>query len=228
MPHVFINHDTNLLDVTLAPATTAAKAALTDDSSAAKQAKAATDAHGAQAPPSETLHTTTEHPFLTTDRGFVNAQDLQVGERVQQLDGSYGVVLAVVVTPGAAVRYNLTVQDLHTYAVGADRWVVHNCNLTPFLHTPHFDTDFASRAAGLSRNIINKILDEGIDLYDQGGLNNALGGNYGKALKVGGKWYTIWYDMTERELRSFPNEQTGSYAPYVANAGSRWLVSNTH
>lgn len=31
------------------------------------------------------------------------------------------------VVPGAADYYNLTVSDLHTFAVGAGRYVVHNC-----------------------------------------------------------------------------------------------------
>jgi hypothetical protein len=85
-------------------------------------------AHGSQAPPAaETVHTTTEHPFLTTDRGWVDAQDLVPGERVQQLDGSVGVVVSLRVVAGTAVRYNLTVQDVHTFAVGTDQWVVHNC-----------------------------------------------------------------------------------------------------
>ena len=84
-------------------------------------------AHGSQAPPAaETLHTTDEHPFLTTDRGFVSAEDLRIGEQIRQLDGGYGVVLALQHIFGVAVRYNLTVQDDHTYAVGADQWVVHN------------------------------------------------------------------------------------------------------
>ncbi len=30
-----------------------------------------------------------------------------------------------------AVRYNLIVQDLHTYLVGSERWVVHNCGVDP-------------------------------------------------------------------------------------------------
>jgi hypothetical protein len=75
------------------------------------------------------VHTTTEHPFLTTDRGWVDAQDLVPGKHVQQLDGGIGVVVGTHVVVGIDVRYNLTVQDMHTYAVGANQWVVHNCNL---------------------------------------------------------------------------------------------------
>ena len=70
--HVFINHDDNLLDVTIADAK---PVAATDAKN--KQQDAATAAHGSQASPSqETLHTTTEHPFLTDDRGFVDAVKL--------------------------------------------------------------------------------------------------------------------------------------------------------
>ncbi len=56
--------------------------------SAMKQRTADVQAHGSQAPPAaETLHTTDEHPFLTTDRGFVSAEDLRIGEQIRQLDG---------------------------------------------------------------------------------------------------------------------------------------------
>ncbi len=56
----------------------------------------------------------------------MNAEDLRIGEQVQRLDGSYGVVVALRHLFGVAVRYNLTVADDHTYAVGATAVVVHN------------------------------------------------------------------------------------------------------
>ena len=120
--HVFINYDDNLLDVTIADAKPVAATNTKN-----KQQDAAVATHGGQAPPSsETLHTTTEHPFLTDDRGFVDAVNLIPGEHVTKLDGSLGVVISVTIVPGQAVRYNLTVQDEHTYAVGQGQWVVHN------------------------------------------------------------------------------------------------------
>ncbi len=121
--HVFVNHDTNLLDVTLAPAPTVHQG----NHASTKQQGAALASHGSQAPPDEVLHTTTEHPFLTAELGWVNAQDLQPGEHVRRMDGSLGVVVGVTVVPGAAVRYNLTVANEHTYLVGQGQWVVHNC-----------------------------------------------------------------------------------------------------
>lgn len=44
-------------------------------------------------PASETLHTTTEHPFLTQKLGWVNAQDLHTGLHVRTLTGTLGVVV---------------------------------------------------------------------------------------------------------------------------------------
>src|SRR6185437_4555459 len=64
---VFIHHDDNLLDVTLSTTTTT-PVAQDQDHSASKQREAEVAAHGAHAPPAtETMHTTTEHPFLTSE-----------------------------------------------------------------------------------------------------------------------------------------------------------------
>ncbi|MGZ3664540.1 MAG: polymorphic toxin-type HINT domain-containing protein [Ktedonobacterales bacterium] len=133
--HVWINHDTDLIDVTLRVADTQVAA------SDAKARRAAVAAHGLRAPPTddaaeltaatthdELIHTTAKHPWLTTDRGFVLAGTLHSGERVVREDGTPATVVAVVVRSGAADYYNLTVSVLHTYAVGSGRYVVHNCN----------------------------------------------------------------------------------------------------
>ena len=97
------------------------------NTSTIKQQQAGVAAHGSQAPPTdEILHTTTEHPFLTVELGWVNAQDLKPGEHVRRLDGTVGVVVGTQVVAGVAVRYNLTVANEHTYAVGTGLWVVHN------------------------------------------------------------------------------------------------------
>ena len=124
--HVFINHDTNLLDVTLANVTVSS-ATVNAAQVTTKQQGAALASHGSQAPPAtETLHTTTEHPFLTKELGWVNAQDLTPGEHVRHLDGTWGVVIGTHVVAGEAVRYNLTVANEHTFVVGSGQWVVHN------------------------------------------------------------------------------------------------------
>jgi len=94
-------------------------------------------AHGTRAPPSgagdsadasqhakqrsETIHTTTNHPWLTLDHGWLPAGLLRVGERVVRADGGTAVVAAVRAVAGAAEMYDLTVGAVHTFAVGVGR-----------------------------------------------------------------------------------------------------------
>jgi hypothetical protein len=84
--------------------------------------------HGSQAPPAETVHTTEKHRWLTVDRGWVKAGELTVGEQVQRLDGSTATVMKLEVVPGEEDRYDLTVSNIHTFAVGEGQVVVHNTN----------------------------------------------------------------------------------------------------
>jgi hypothetical protein len=74
----------------------------------------------------ETIQTTSNHPWLTTDRGWVAAGELQAGERVVREGGGSATVAGVQVVPGAAIRYNLEVSNDHTFAVGVGQYVVHN------------------------------------------------------------------------------------------------------
>jgi hypothetical protein len=64
----------------------------------------------------ELLETTAEHPFYTDDGLWIDAGDLQVGERVRSMDGEYGTVEAVEIIEDADQRmYNLTVAEVHTF-----------------------------------------------------------------------------------------------------------------
>ena len=83
----------------------------------------------------ETIHTTANHPWLTSDRGWVPAGELRVGEQVVELGGRTATITALAVRPGAATYYNLTVSTLHTYVVGASRAVVHNTRACPQRYT---------------------------------------------------------------------------------------------
>ena len=135
--HVFINHDNDLIDLTLR--TDDAPAASTDTKPKAASAGAP---HG-RAPPlapapsqtpqplEETVHTTAKHPFLTVEQGWVTAGRLQPGMHVLRADGHVGVVEAVQVVPGAGTMYNLKVSRVHTFEVGLGQWVVHNCGGDP-------------------------------------------------------------------------------------------------
>jgi hypothetical protein len=73
------------------------------------------------------VHTTAHHPWLTADHGWLPASFLRVGEPVRRADGTTAVVVAVRAVPGAAAMWDLTVGDLHDFAVGDGAFVVHNC-----------------------------------------------------------------------------------------------------
>jgi hypothetical protein len=78
----------------------------------------------------ELLVTTEDHPFWSvTDRAWEDSQDLAAGESVLTADGR---TLSVTRTVDFGTRekraaYNLTVAGLHTYHVGTEDVLVHNC-----------------------------------------------------------------------------------------------------
>ena len=104
---IWLNHDTDLVDLTLI--------------TTVKQ----TD--GTIKEQKEVIHTNEKHPFFTREKGFLPVNQLKPGMHVLEADGTYGVVGPLVIVPGAMWMYNLTVAQDHTYTVGAEQWVVHNC-----------------------------------------------------------------------------------------------------
>ncbi len=111
--HVWINHDNDLVDLTL----TTTK----------------TDAHGKHSSTtSEVIHTNQKHPFLTKEKGFLPVGQIKLGMHVLEANGQYGVVTGWKVVPGTKVMYNLEVAHDHTFTVGGEQWVVHNdCGSLP-------------------------------------------------------------------------------------------------
>ncbi|MFJ6137279.1 polymorphic toxin-type HINT domain-containing protein [Kitasatospora sp. NPDC092286] len=104
---LWINHDKDLLDVTVS------------------------DAHGNQA----VLRTTANHPFWDDTAGaWVPAGKLEPGHHLSTPDGSTAVVASLDPEPGVADRFNLTVDDHHTYYVlaGNTPVLVHNSNCNLF------------------------------------------------------------------------------------------------
>ncbi|GCF07603.1 polymorphic toxin-type HINT domain-containing protein [Dictyobacter arantiisoli] len=105
--HVWINHDTDLVNLAITTTTT--------------------DKKGQRHEKDEVIHTTAKHPFLTQEEGFVPVSQLHIGLHIRKADGSYGVVSGWQSLPGASTMYNLEVTQDHTYTVGDGQWVVHNC-----------------------------------------------------------------------------------------------------
>ena len=119
--HVWINHDNDLVDLTVG--------------------RTIHMQHGKiSVQASEVIHTNMKHPFLTKEKGFLPVGQITIGMHLLQADGDYGVVTDWKLVPGAAVMYNLEVAQDHTYTVGDGQWVVHNAtcpvkDLNP-LHSP--------------------------------------------------------------------------------------------
>jgi len=105
--HVFLDHDNDLVDVTL---TTAQR--VQHGRSVSRQ--------------SEVIHTNKKHPFFTKERGFLPVGQIKLGMHVLRADGTYGVVTGWKVVAGTQVMYNLEVAQDHTFTVGSGEWVVHN------------------------------------------------------------------------------------------------------
>jgi hypothetical protein len=87
----------------------------------------------------ETVETTDEHPFYVEcpvnlgDRpGFVRADRLQPGDRLRTVTGT-ALVAAIQFSQRRETVYNFTVGEYHTYHVGANGVLVHNCDLVDAL-----------------------------------------------------------------------------------------------
>ncbi len=110
--HVWINHDNDLVDVTIA------------STIPAQHGKAAQKT-------SEVVHTNKKHPFLTVEKGFVPVSQLRVGMHVINASDGIGTITMLKAVPGAMTMYNLEVAQDHTYTVGKGEWIIHNCGVGP-------------------------------------------------------------------------------------------------
>lgn len=116
---VFINHDTDRLDVTLA----VAQPARAPSAQHAGRARPATAGTSSQ----EVIHTTASHPWLSADHGWLRAGQLHLGEPVRLLDGATATVVGLHALPGVGAMWDLSLDATHTFAVGNMQVVVHNC-----------------------------------------------------------------------------------------------------
>lgn len=81
--------------------------------------------------------------------GWVDAEDLQVGDDIRNADGETGEVESIEFEQTSQEMYNLTVDEAHTFFVGDGQWLVHNAGACT-LYNPLTDSDalmdFANRA----------------------------------------------------------------------------------
>ena len=128
-----------------------------------------------------TIDATDHHPFWVTNRStktrgtWVNAIDLDAGDRLQGGDGSTETIRSVDVSVQALSAYNLTVADLHTYYAGERSVLVHNC-LSPNQMNKAILTGKAPR--GIKRVDTGKIPGEQTHVHFEDG----------SALNIDGTW----------------------------------------
>jgi hypothetical protein len=70
---------------------------------------------------------TSEHPFYTPDRGWVESGNLKVGDKLLQRTGQTIIVSSITHQQTTTTVYNFSVENDHNYYVGASSLLVHNC-----------------------------------------------------------------------------------------------------
>jgi hypothetical protein len=95
--------------------------------------------------PTDSIGVTANHPFWSVDRAeFVQAGELQIGERLQTLAGDIHWVQQKLPRPGPEPVYNLEVHAEHVYYVGTGGVLAHN-------------------SKGYSRNLTSMPFDEAVE-----------------------------------------------------------------
>jgi Pretoxin HINT domain len=74
----------------------------------------------------EVISTTEKHPFWVPDKGWVEAEDLEVGSLLQLYDGTVVDIDKIEKREGEFEVYNFKVEDFHTYFVSDLGLLVHN------------------------------------------------------------------------------------------------------
>jgi len=73
------------------------------------------------------IETTPNHPFYTTDRGWVEAGALRIGERIRTATGTDATVVSFTLDAHPASMWDITVAGAHSFFVGSGAALVHNC-----------------------------------------------------------------------------------------------------
>jgi len=121
------------------------------------------------------IETTPNHPFFTTDRGWVQAGSLKVGEKVRTESGGSATVVSFTVDQHPASMWDLTVDTAHSFFVGSGAVLVHNCiNVSELQPTQTVLNNLASRPYINSPSTIQDIVDGGTPIPDPGGVPGAL------------------------------------------------------
>lgn len=77
---------------------------------------------------SDVLYVTEGHPIWVEDRGWVDAESINVGDSLRRADESATSIIAKQEIKGLYQVFNLTVENNHTFFVTRHQYLVHNCS----------------------------------------------------------------------------------------------------
>jgi RHS repeat-associated protein len=73
------------------------------------------------------IEATSGHPLYVIEQGWVEAANLHIGDRVAVTDGGIARVIRLDLRTSEERVYNLSVTDAHTFYVGEEGYLAHNC-----------------------------------------------------------------------------------------------------
>ena len=191
--HVWINHDDDLVDLTLTTKMAATKGKPAHETS-------------------ETLHTNKKHPFLTVEKGFLPVAQLKLGMQVVESGGRTGVVTGWKSVPGAQTMYNLEVAQDHTYTVGDGQFVVHNTSCAVGDLDPLHSTETSGQRSELENLSDQELLNAANN--PKNGDPIRINTNTGKVIDGNGRAY----ELIKRALSagsSITRDTRIQYEPYT-------------
>ncbi len=101
----------------------------------------------------EVIETTPSHLFYT-DEGWVQAGELQIGEAILKADETYGFIQTSFTSQQPQWMYDITVGVVHTFFVGDEHWLVHNCNGSAY--SVYYETQISEDIWDASRGVHNQ------------------------------------------------------------------------
>ena len=149
------------------------------------------------------IHTTSNHPFWdNTTHTWVAAGKLKPGDQLNSTGNQHPTVITTKPTPGAANRWNLTIQQLHTYYVlaGATPILVHNTDEPDGCSVVGKAMNMADKASSMSNSTRPGTAEV---------LQTRSGGIYSSYSFKGGVEPELDSSVDET-LRSIPQEEMGN------------------
>ncbi|WP_337193169.1 polymorphic toxin-type HINT domain-containing protein [Deinococcus xianganensis] len=124
----------------------------------------------------------------------MGAGHLKIGDTIKQADGTTGLVANVITVEQTREMFNLTVSEAHTYYVGQDGWLVHNCPdagdaAKAFTQPGWIKKDLYSELSKTLDKDVLKKFEDGLSSFTSGQGGTGIKKLSGGGVKIGGTTY---------------------------------------